>query len=952
MKGQFLLFITLSFTLFATAQYTVGKQTVTYTDPARSNRSVGLDMHYPGTNSTVATGQFPFVIFAHGFLMDATPYYPYADSLAKRGYIVGLLTTETGIPSHPDFAQDLVFAYGKLISEGNSNSGSPFYHKVKPKGALGGHSIGGGSTVLSCSYANPAECYFTLAAATTTPSSISAASLMTKPYLSFAGSSDCIAPIATNQQPMYDTSASPCKFLINITNALHCQFGLGNAACDFGEGASGCTTSVLTRTAQINKTLLYLVPYLDYYLKGDCSAWTLFESLYASNVAVDQLQRNCTIAIPSNPSISGTLNFCQGNSTTLTANPTGFQYVWSDNSTGGTLNANTGGTYSVVVGNGTCSLSSVSVSVTENYPPSAPTTITASDTVCSGIANIFISVPSVALATGYNWTLPTGWNITSGNNTNVIQTTSGTGSGTISVTAQNNCGTTAAATKPVTVLPSSLSAPDSVTGTISVCAGQSQVYSVPAVSGASSYLWSYPSGWSVTSGNNTEAITVTTGSNGGLIFVQAVNSCGNSAATGKTINITSAPATPSAIVASDTVCTNIANINILVTNDPSATTYNWILPGGWNVTAGNNTHAIQITSGSSSGTISVTAQNNCGTSSPVSKQITVVPSNLGAPGSILGATAVCAGVSQNYSIAAVSGATSYLWSYPAGWSVTSGNNTEAVTLTTGNAGGLVFVQAVNSCGNSTPTGTNVSIKPIPDIGSPVSGNDSVCMNNHSVLTFSVPAVAAADSFIWSATNNWNISSGQGSNSIGVTPNSSNSTISVHATNNCGTGSSQSINVTVLDTPQVTISQQGNQLSTTLTGVTYQWYLNGTVLSNETNSSITPVQTGNYYLQITDANGCSGTSQSLNVIINSITELDENIFNMFPNPNSTDVLNFTIGVEMLGSELKIVDATGRMAFKSEMTNRKTGINISTLSRGVYVVNVELNGSAIRKKLIIQ
>ena len=188
--------------------YTVGTQTITYTDPARSNRSIGLDIHYPGTNSTVANGVFPFVIFGHGFLMDATPYYPFADSLAKRGYIVALLTTETGIPSHPDFAQDMVFSYGKLIAEGDSNPSSPFYHKVKHKGAIGGHSMGGGSTVLSCQYANPAQCYFTFAAATTNPSSITASAFMTKPYLSFAGSSDCIAPIATNQQPMYDTSLS------------------------------------------------------------------------------------------------------------------------------------------------------------------------------------------------------------------------------------------------------------------------------------------------------------------------------------------------------------------------------------------------------------------------------------------------------------------------------------------------------------------------------------------------------------------------------------------------------------------------------------------------------------------------------------------------------------------------------------------------------------------------
>src|SRR5689334_19119257 len=108
--------ICLSFSAFS--QYAVGDKTLTYTDPGRSNRSIGVQFRFPGTNTAVSAGQFPFVVFAHGFSMDQSPYYPYADSLAKRGYIVGLLTTETGLsPSHSNFAQDLLFIHDKLISE-------------------------------------------------------------------------------------------------------------------------------------------------------------------------------------------------------------------------------------------------------------------------------------------------------------------------------------------------------------------------------------------------------------------------------------------------------------------------------------------------------------------------------------------------------------------------------------------------------------------------------------------------------------------------------------------------------------------------------------------------------------------------------------------------------------------------------------------------------------------
>jgi hypothetical protein len=300
--------------MFAFAQgFQVGSQTLSYTDAPR-NRSVGIEFRFPAANGVVANGQFPFVIFAHGFQMDAVPYYPYADTLATHGFIVGLLTTETGLlPSHPDFAQDLVFAYNKLISE-NNNTASPFYQKVKAKGALGGHSMGGGSTVLSAQYGNPAVCYFSFAAANTNPSSIAAASFMTKPYLAFAGSRDCIAPIGTHQQPMYDNSGSPCKFLINILDGLHCQFGNGNFQCNLGEGLSFCASSPLSRSSQINKTLYYLIPFLDYYLKGDCTAWTLFENRYTAN-NTDALQRSCMNAVPDTAFIVGENNFCQDSNT-------------------------------------------------------------------------------------------------------------------------------------------------------------------------------------------------------------------------------------------------------------------------------------------------------------------------------------------------------------------------------------------------------------------------------------------------------------------------------------------------------------------------------------------------------------------------------------------------------------------------------------------------------------
>ena len=864
MKKHILFFIALFFALYISAQYTVGVKTISYTDAARSNRAVGVEFHYPGTNAAVAAGQFPFVIFAHGFSMDQTPYTPYADTLAKRGYIVGLLTTETGFsPSHANFAQDLIFMYGKLIAEG-SNNAAFFYQHVIAKGALGGHSMGGGSTVLSAQYGNPQVCSFTFAAATTNPSSISIAHLMTKPYLSFAGSSDCIAPVATNQQPMYDSSGAPCKFLITIANGLHCQYGNANSACSLGEGFSGCASSSLTRQQQIDKTLYHLVPFLDYYLKGDCSAWTLFETRYTANVT-DAKQRNCTNTVPSNPSITGTLSFCSGSNTTLTANPSGFNYLWNDNSIAGTLGVNAAGNYSVVVGNGTCALAAVSASVTVNLPPSTPAAITGGDTVCANSANISISVTNNPLATTYNWTLPNGWNITNGNNTNAIQATAGATGGTISVTAQNNCGTTSPSTKQTTV---------AVAPTIS------------------------------------------------------------------------------AITASDTVCTGIANIVISVANDPN-TTYSWTLPSGWNITAGNNTNSIQATSGNTGGTISVIAQNNCGTTQPVTKTMVVVPSNLGTPGSISGAANICSGTSQQYSIVVVSGAASYIWTFPSGWSATSATNTTSISLTTGNTSGNISVQAVNSCGNSAPADIAVTVNTAPVLGI-LYGLDTVCLNSTGALNFSLSSATGADSIVWSVTNPWNILGGQGSSVLSVNSYNTNGSVYVYGSNFCGSTLPLTFQVVYVDTPQITITQQAAVLHATVTGATnYQWYNGGALIAGATGVDYTPTANGDYTVSVTNQYGCSTQSASFSFVYNSVNEiLTEETFNVFPNPNTTGALQITTGSNLIGAKLKVFDVTGKLVFQSSIFNLQSSISTTQFSKGVYVISIEAKQISLRKKMIIE
>jgi gliding motility-associated-like protein len=63
--------------------------------------------------------------------------------------------------------------------------------------------------------------------------------------------------------------------------------------------------------------------------------------------------------------------------------------------------------------------------------------ISGDTTACSN-ANAMYSVPALAGAT-YNWTVPAGWSINSGNNTNIIHVTPGAAGGSITVNEVNSC---------------------------------------------------------------------------------------------------------------------------------------------------------------------------------------------------------------------------------------------------------------------------------------------------------------------------------------------------------------------------------------------------------------------------------------------------------------------------------------------------------------------------------
>jgi dienelactone hydrolase len=259
--------------------YPVGHITHTFTDLTRSNRAIETEIYYPaalsGDDQPVyapnGNEQYPVVVFGHGFVMTVDAYDYVQQALAANGFIAAFPKTETGItPSHTDFAKDLAFV-GLAVVALNEDLTSILHQRVLNNTAVMGHSMGGGAALLSFQYNPTIKTVFTLAAAETNPSAVSAATGISVPTVYLVGSQDCITPLADHQLPMYNAT-SPCKYLVNLTSGTHCQFSSGNLACSTGETFSGCANASITDTTQQRIVLDWLLPWLDIHLKNNAAA--------------------------------------------------------------------------------------------------------------------------------------------------------------------------------------------------------------------------------------------------------------------------------------------------------------------------------------------------------------------------------------------------------------------------------------------------------------------------------------------------------------------------------------------------------------------------------------------------------------------------------------------------------------------------------------------------------
>jgi hypothetical protein len=382
--------------------------------------------------------------------------------------------------------------------------------------------------------------------------------------------------------------------------------------------------------------------------------------------------------------------------------------------------------------------------------------------------------------------------------------------------------------------------PGTITGTAAICnvvgSTTELTYSIAAVTGATSYVWTAPTGANIVSGQGSTSVTVNfagvaQGITALTLGVQSVNASG-CLSVAKTLSLTRVlPVAPASVVltnpASATPTTAITavgpfigtttELTLTAAVTASANSYSWTLPAGVNVISGNPaTDRVLVINfanaapGVTSITASVVSVSGCGNSIAKALVLTkVLPAKPAAITTTQTNVCLIAGSESTvtYTVAPVVGAfaNGYTWTVPTGASIVgsaTGNSIVVSYSSSFNAAGSVTVTSSNGVGTSATAATlavaaTAPVSPATLVMTLAPSTTAVVaagpyMATSTELTLTAAAVAGAVSYAWTLPAGVNQVSGGTGRIITVnfadvvTPTGITAlTISVKAVNGCG-----------------------------------------------------------------------------------------------------------------------------------------------------------------------
>ena len=165
----------------------------------------------------------------------------------------------------------------------------------------------------------------------------------------------------------------------------------------------------------------------------------------------------------------------------------------------------------------------------------------------------------------------------------------------------------------------------------------------------------------------------------------------------------------------------------------------------------------------------------------------------------------------------------------------------------------------------------------------------------------------------------------------------------YAVNQSGNSSNVFKIVKVLSAPpKPVIAWNGTQLSTNSTSVNYQWIFNNAPIVGATISTYKPLVNGSFKIQITDANGCINTSDSLKLVItaisNPLTTPGNHIAKLWPNPAHSSVAVSFGEMPLNTLNIYLINIEGKIIKTLNTRNQQTSILLHAVPAGQYFLKI--------------
>lgn len=499
------------------------------------------------------------------------------------------------------------------------------------------------------------------------------------------------------------------------------------------------------------------------------------------------------------------------------------------------------------------------------------------------------------------------------------------GNYTITLTTTNSCGSTTTSQtvtvkKPPTV---SIAAINNFCGTANITPVATVASCAPTGSSLT-YAWSFPGGNPATANTLNPGTISYTSTGSYTVLLTVTNECGVSNTASQTFSVNEAPVITNTTL-SQTICSGSQTTPVILTANPSGTTFSWTAVGTTGVTGfvtsgTSSTIPAQTitTTNTTNGTVTYTITpsfNNC-VGTPINYVITVNPAPVITTQPV--SSTVCLDGNPTLLSVALS-STSVTPSYQ--WYANTVNSTVGGTAISGavnssymppsNTVGVVYYYCVISlasggCSGLTSSVASVTVNPLPTIVTQPLISQELCVGVSLPTALSVSYIGGAGTATYQWFSNVNNTTTGGTTISGATTASYLPQVYTLAGtyyyyveislsgNGCGVATSNIAQVNVFTDPIITNQPLVTQtlcqgatptiLTVTASGgngtLLYQWYSNtsnsntgGILISGATTANYVPptttVGTIYYYCTVTQSTpGCSVNSQTAAVIVNT------------------------------------------------------------------------------------